>query len=349
MSKNFNLYLGIHDCSDLKLLNVEPFAISPSHSEIENYLDYVDTIPKYESMKSKMTLKSKMINYKRLNTVLHSINKSIFMINGSSGIEIHSNIEKQFTYKKGLFEAIIIQLMDHETPMTKRQFEIFIKIVESISKKYGSFSEKLIDDLFDHDITHQATIIPENHYLYKELVEWYTQNALVSLHCLKLMLKKLCIYDFYNGGVVTYYLIEKRNSLVSELKISDDEIIRCYKKLVKDIMLLDTIQINGYSGLIPEFRFDILYDDGSFYYVKEVHDAICEIDGAISWVCTDGSILSNDPMLEKITNSQIIRDCSFTGSAISYAFVVLKNIYKKGWDQFVKDIMIDRGFKCGQA
>lgn len=338
---SINFTFGLHDCSGIKILDES--LIFPQLGEIKNYVEYVDTIEQYSSLKTKKSLKHEISKYAQINDTLASINKSIFTINGSFVIDVRLNTEKRFTYIKNMFEKRLNQLIDHEIPMTRGQFAIFTKIVESIIKKYNSFTEDLIDTLFSNEITYQADI-SNDHFLIKEVTEWYTIYQSTSLHNLKTLLKKMCLYNFYNGDVIILYLLEKRNKLITELKISENIITGCYEKLKKDIKLFDTIQINGYIGLIPEFRFDILYDDTSSSYIKDIHDVICSIDDAKTWVYSDGSILSNHPMLEKITNHQYFRNSSLTGNSISYAFVILKHIYTKGWDQFVKDVMISRGF-----
>lgn len=177
-----------------------------------------------------------------------------------------------------------------------------MNIVESISMQSHVITEKMIDELFDYDVTYQA-MVPENHQLFNGLKEWFRNNQTASFYVPREMLKNMCKYDIHNGDLITYYLIEKRNQIITETKNHENNLIRLYGNLKSDIKLLDLIQVHEYTGLIPEFEFDILYQDGSGGYVKQMCNVIKEIEGAKQWVMTDGSMMSKNPMLERITNN----------------------------------------------
>jgi len=344
MSNNFVFSLGTNDTTGQMIMNLDHFANQSMIHEMVNYMNNVDQISQYDQLDSKKQLSDGIKKRAQSYDTLRSINESIFMINGSDIIQIQSKPESNFTYMRVPFEKRIERLSNYNYPMTRNQFITFINIVESMSMRYQVITEKLIDELFDHEVTYQA-MVPENHQLFNELKEWFRNNQTVSFYVPREMLKNMCKYDIYNGDLITYYLIEKRNQIITETKNHENNLIRLYGKLKSDIKLLDMIQIHGYTGLIPEFEFDILYQDGSGGYVKQMYNVIKGIEGAEQWVMTDGSIMSNNPMLERITNNPGTRELSLTGGSFSFILAVLKKIYTVGWDQFVKETLIARGFQ----
>ncbi len=115
----------------------------------------------------------------------------------------------------------------------------------------------------------------------------------------------------------------------------------------KDVYLEILIQKNSYDTVftfLSEFNFDVIFeDDLSKMILKTLHKAVINTRGAKEWIIRDGSMWSNDQMLNQLMYHPDVESCGHTGMSVSWALAQLKSIYTNGWNHWVKLTLISRG------
>lgn len=332
-------------------------------TQIQKYLTGVNIefeSKKYSTLNDFDNLASKYDEFCRVMKKIKNIDDEIYRLNnGKNSISIKKNCDEILDLNKLPKDFYRnLESVGNYFPWNKNRLEGFIKFIKYLEENNKIIDKKWINDLFENNLDKEGSD-KWTKWTRLFLEQWNQTNGQIVKPVNELLLN-MCNYQLIDNSLYIYYNIKERNLLVKIINLIIMDLKEIMESLENAIIFEDIVQIHGFDGifrLFPEYNFDLVYKIHSFYknnccdYLKKLHNIIIKIPDAKTWIITDGSMDSSNPLLNVIielsTENKGEKDDIKYKQNMQWSLSQLKVIYTFGWNYWIKLIFASKSKGVG--